>query len=251
MPSFFPADTFAATGDVLPRHIAIVPDGNGRWATRQGLPRIAGHRRGFDAVRRVVEACARRGVGFLTIYAFSSENLRRPPDEVAFLTKLMIVGLRREVSRLRAHGIRLRIVGDVSALDARIQRLVDEAESLTAHNTGLTLTIAANYGGRWDILQATRKALANAAGADIDETRLAAHLAMAHAPEPDLLIRTSGEQRISNFLLWHLAYTELYFTEQFWPEFDEAALDVALDWYARRDRRHVHLAAQERAAAAG
>ncbi|WP_206995630.1 polyprenyl diphosphate synthase [Trinickia mobilis] len=225
----------------VPRHIAIIMDGNGRWATQRKLPRVAGHTKGIEAVRAVVKACARRGVEYLTLFAFSSENWRRPSDEVSFLMRLFVSALERETARLHKNGIRLRVVGDLSMFDARIQALVRRGEAQTAGNTRMTLTIAANYGGRWDILQAARQLVAQTMAdghpAPVDESSFAQHLAMAFAPEPDLLIRTGGEQRVSNFLLWQLAYTELYFTDTFWPDFDDAALDAALASYRARERR--------------
>ncbi|RKP52710.1 polyprenyl diphosphate synthase [Trinickia fusca] len=232
----------------VPRHIAIVMDGNGRWATQRRLPRVAGHTRGVDAVRAVVEACARTGVEYLTLFAFSSENWRRPMEEVSFLMRLFVTALEREVGKLHANGIRLRVVGDLSQFDARIQDLIRRAEAKTARNTRLTLTIAANYGGRWDILQAARK-LAEQAARDgqvgaIDEQAFAEHLALSYAPEPDLFIRTGGDTRISNFLLWQLAYTEFYFTETFWPDFDAQSLADAIASYGRRERRFGRTSAQ-------
>jgi undecaprenyl diphosphate synthase len=223
----------------VPRHVAIIMDGNGRWAKRQHLPRIAGHRRGVEAVRASVTACAERGVEFLTLFAFSSENWRRPAEEVALLMQLFTMALSNEVDKLHRNGVRLRVVGDITRFDPTIRRLVDQGERLTADNKRLTLTIAANYGGRWDILQALGKALAerNGRADSIDESMIAPHLAMSYAPEPDLFIRTGGEQRISNFLLWQLAYTELYFTERLWPDFDAAALDEAIASYRARERR--------------
>ena len=223
------------TGDV-PRHVAIIMDGNGRWARRRRLPRIAGHRRGAEAVRASVRACDERGIEYLTLFAFSSENWRRPAEEVALLMKLFRTALEREVDELHRNGVRLRVVGDTSRFDPKIRKLIESGEALTAGNRRLTLTIAANYGGRWDILQATNQALQQGARS-IDEQTLSAYLAMSYAPEPDLFIRTGGEQRISNFLLWQLAYTELYFTETLWPDFDGAALDEAIASYRRRERR--------------
>jgi undecaprenyl diphosphate synthase len=222
----------------LPRHIAIIMDGNGRWARRRRLPRIAGHRRGAEAVRSTVRACAERGVEYLTLFAFSSENWRRPAEEVALLMKLFRTALEREVHQLHSNGVRLRVVGDTGRFDPKIRKLIERGEELTAHNPGLTLTIAANYGGRWDILQAMNRLLKEDPSVrEIQEEMLAPYLAMRHAPEPDLFIRTGGEQRISNFLLWQLAYTELYFTETLWPDFDSAALEEALASYRRRERR--------------
>jgi undecaprenyl diphosphate synthase len=226
-----------AHGDV-PRHVAIIMDGNGRWARQRLLPRIAGHRRGVEAVRATVENCAERGVEFLTLFAFSSENWRRPAEEVALLMQLFQAALTNEVERLHRNNIRLKVVGDLRGFDAKIRLLVEQGERLTAQNTRLTLTIAANYGGRWDILQAlTRLATQGPLPAEIREENLAPYLAMSYAPEPDLFIRTGGEQRISNFLLWQLAYAELYFTDTLWPDFDAAALDRAIASYRGRERR--------------
>jgi undecaprenyl diphosphate synthase len=224
----------------VPRHVAIIMDGNGRWAKRRHLPRFAGHKRGVEAVREVVKACAERGVGYLTLFAFSSENWRRPPDEVALLMQLFIGALENEVQKLHRNGIRLKLIGDQSRFDRKIQALIAEGERLTAGNTGLTLTIAANYGGRWDILQAfNRYAMENDSQAkgEIRETDLAPYLSMSYAPEPDLFIRTGGEQRVSNFLLWQLAYAELYFTDALWPDFGAAALEEAFVSYRKRERR--------------
>jgi undecaprenyl diphosphate synthase len=235
-----------AHGDV-PRHVAVIMDGNGRWAKRQHLPRIAGHRRGVEAVRAAVRACAERGIGFLTLFAFSSENWRRPAEEVALLMQLFQVALTNEVEKLHRNGVRLKVVGDISRFEASIRRAIEQGERLTADNKGLTLTIAANYGGRWDVLQAVNKALRETPGF-VDEKTLAPHLAMSYAPEPDLFIRTGGEQRISNFLLWQLAYTELYFTETLWPDFDAAALDLAVASYRARERRFGRTSEQLQAA---
>ncbi len=222
----------------VPRHVAIIMDGNGRWAKRRHLPRFAGHKRGVAAVRAVVEACVERGVEFLTLFAFSSENWRRPAEEVALLMQLFQGALANEVERLHRSGVRLKVVGDIRRFDPKIIQLVEQGERLTAANRKLTLSIAANYGGRWDILQALgRLAQARPISGEIREEDLAPHLAMSYAPEPDLFIRTGGEQRISNFLLWQLAYTELYFTEALWPDFDAAALDLAIDSYRARERR--------------
>ncbi|MPW17244.1 di-trans,poly-cis-decaprenylcistransferase [Paraburkholderia sp. CNPSo 3157] len=232
----------------VPRHIAIIMDGNGRWATQRRLPRVAGHTRGLDAVRSAVDACARRGVEYLTLFAFSSENWRRPVDEVSFLMRLFVTALEREIGKLHANGIRLRVVGDLSMFDKKIQDLITRAETKTAKNTRLTLTIAANYGGRWDIMQATRKLVEESVAAgspvEVNENAFAQHLAMAYAPEPDLFIRTGGEQRISNFLLWQLAYTEFYFTDTYWPDFDADALGRAIASYTERERRFGRTSAQ-------
>lgn len=239
----------------VPRHVAIIMDGNGRWAKARMLPRVAGHTRGVDTVREIVEACVRRGVAYLTLFAFSSENWRRPADEVSVLMGLFIRVLEREVRRLHANGVRLVIVGDLSAFEPRLQQLIGDSMQATAGNRGLTLTICANYGGRWDILQATRRMLAAspelaAHPERIGETDLAPYLAMQHAPEPDLFIRTGGEQRISNFLLWQLAYSELYFTEVYWPDFNAAELDRAFQSFRERERRFGRTSDQVHAAAA-
>jgi undecaprenyl diphosphate synthase len=236
-----------AHGDV-PRHVAIIMDGNGRWAKRQHLPRIAGHRRGVESVRALVRACAERGIGFLTLFAFSSENWRRPAEEVALLMHLFQVALTSEVEKLHRNDVRLRVVGDTRRFDANIRRAIEQAERLTAGNHGLTLSIAANYGGRWDILQALNRFVKAHPDAPVDESALAPYLAMSYAPEPDLFIRTGGEQRISNFLLWQLAYTELYFTETLWPDFDAVALDLAIASYRNRERRFGRTSEQLQAA---
>ncbi|MCP1117620.1 polyprenyl diphosphate synthase [Robbsia andropogonis] len=232
----------------IPRHIAIILDGNGRWAQKRHLPRVAGHTKGVEAIHRTVSLCLDSGVQYLTLFAFSSENWRRPEDEVSFLMRLFVAVLEREVAKMHANGIRLRIVGDLSRFDKRIVELAARAESKTARNTRMTLTIAANYGGRWDILQATRK-IAEQAVADgqvgiVDEQRLEHYLAMSYAPEPDLFIRTGGEQRVSNFLLWQLAYTELFFTPTFWPDFDEKIFSEALASFRKRERRFGRTSAQ-------
>ncbi|MFZ5660400.1 MAG: isoprenyl transferase [Pseudomonadota bacterium] len=225
-----------------PQHVAIIMDGNGRWAKQRHLPRIAGHRRGAEVVRTIVEACVYHQIPYLTLFAFSSENWRRPETEVSLLMALFRQMLEREVRRLHANNIRLRIIGDRAAFEPKLQDLISRAETLTAGNGALTLTIAANYGGRWDLVQATRRlAAAVADGAlrpdQIEEHDLAQALSLADMAEPDLFIRTGGEQRISNFLLWQLAYTELYFTETLWPDFDAAAFELALQSYAKRQRR--------------
>jgi undecaprenyl diphosphate synthase len=223
----------------VPRHIAIIMDGNGRWARKRFLPRVAGHRRGLEAVRVITKACVEHGVKFLTLFAFSSENWRRPKEEVSFLMDLFIMALEQEVSKLNDNGIRLKVVGDLGSFEPRLGKLIAEAEALTAGNGKLTLTIAANYGGRWDILQAVNRMVRDLPNPQDDylEAQLAPYLAMSYAPEPDLFIRTGGEQRISNFLLWQLAYTELYFTDELWPDFDTHALQRAIDSYQTRERR--------------
>jgi len=226
------------TGD-LPRHVAIIMDGNGRWARRRYLPRFAGHRRGVETVRNSVKYCLERGIPYLTLFAFSSENWRRPREEVTLLMQLFVRALQQEVSRLDSNGVRLCVVGDLSRFDAELQLLIHESQRKTAANNKLTLTIAANYGGRWDILQAVNRM----AGEQPDkrgewsEADLAPYLAMSYAPEPDLFIRTGGEQRVSNFLLWQLAYAEFYFTATLWPEFDAQAFDAAIASYRLRERR--------------
>ncbi len=214
-------------------------DGNGRWATARHLPRMAGHSRGLEAVRGVLETCGRRGIEYLTLFAFSSENWHRPADEVSTIMRLFVTALQKEVSKLVENGIRLRIVGERGALDKELQRLIIDAESRTANNDRLNLTLCVSYGGRWDIVQAARAAVREAATQPeaITEDSLQRHLALSFAPDPDLLIRTGGEQRISNFLLWQCAYAELYFTHTLWPEFTGAAFDEALAWYAQRERR--------------
>jgi len=233
----------------VPRHVAIIMDGNGRWATQRHLPRFAGHSKGVERVRDVVEACVQRDIGFVTLFAFSSENWRRPADEVSLLMRLFIIALEREVSRMHANGIRLRVVGDVSRFEPRLQDLIASAQERTGKNERLTLTVAANYGGRWDILQAFRQLITQYPELAqqpelIDEARLQPYLAMNFAPEPDLFIRTGGEKRISNFLLWQLAYTELYFTDAYWPDFDAEHLDAAIASYRQRERRFGRTSAQ-------
>jgi undecaprenyl diphosphate synthase len=236
----------------VPRHIAIIMDGNGRWARRRFMPRVAGHRKGVEAVRAVVSRCAERGVGYLTLFAFSSENWRRPAEEVNFLMQLFVRALEEEVVRLHENGIRLRVVGDLSRFEPRLVELIRNAESLTEGNAGLNLTIAANYGGRWDIMQACERMLQAhpEQRSGFAEQDLTPHLAMSYAPEPDLFIRTGGEQRISNFLLWQLAYTELYFTDSLWPEFNGAAIDSAITSFQQRERRFGRTSEQVQAAAA-
>jgi len=220
----------------VPRHIAVILDGNGRWATRRHLPRAAGHRKGVEAVRTTVEGCARRGVEFLTLFAFSSENWRRPADEVSLLMRLFLSALQREVALLDRNGIRLRIVGDLERFEPRLQKMIADAEARTAQNTRMTLTIAANYGGRWDILQAANRLMAEGKS-EITEDDLSRCLSLAEAPEPDLFIRTGGETRISNFMLWQMAYAEFYFTDALWPDFDAAEFDRAISSFRVRERR--------------
>lgn len=241
-------DVIPATSD-MPCHVAIIMDGNGRWAVKRRRPRVAGHVKGVEAVRASVEYAARNSIKYLTLFAFSSENWRRPAEEVSVLMRLFMRALEREVAQMRANNIRLRVVGDLSRFDIKLREMIDQAEQRTAQNDGLVLTIAANYGGRWDILNATRQLLsarpelARDPGA-ITEAGLAEHLSMAYAPEPDLFIRTGGEKRVSNFLLWQLAYTELYFTDTFWPDFDNAAFDAAVASFQTRERRFGRTSAQ-------
>ena len=238
--TLFPSSTqeIPAVGDV-PRHIAIIMDGNGRWAKKRFMPRVAGHKRGVETVREIIKACVQRGVSYLTLFAFSSENWRRPQEEVSFLMQLFLRALEDEVVKLHENRIRFRVIGDLSRFDPKIVALIKRSEALTANNNALTLTIAANYGGRWDILQAMERMLAASPEkrSGFTEADLSAHLALNYGPEPDLFIRTGGEQRVSNFLLWQLAYSEFYFTDTLWPEFDAAALDLAIASYQQRERR--------------
>ncbi len=223
----------------IPQHIAVIMDGNGRWARKRFLPRVAGHKRGVEIVRDLVKQCAQMDVKFLTLFAFSSENWRRPDDEVSFLMGLFMDALKREVVKLHENNIRLILIGDRSRFNAELVAQIEASEQLTAKNTGLTLSIAANYGGRWDILQATNqmvKAFPSKQG-DFTEEDIAPYLSMHYATEPDLFIRTGGEKRVSNFLLWQLAYTELYFTDTLWPDFDSKAFAAAISSYQQRERR--------------
>ena len=247
--------TIPEVGD-MPRHVAIIMDGNGRWAKQRFMPRVAGHKRGVSAVRETVTACGELGIQYLTLFAFSSENWRRPADEVSVLMQLFMRALENEVAKLHENAVRFKVIGDLSPFDVRIRELIARGEELTKDHTKLTLTIAANYGGRWDILQAANKAqmekLQQARASQsintpeaapvvefqkISEAELAQHLSMAYAPEPDLFIRTGGEERISNFLLWQLAYTEFHFTQELWPDFGRVSLMKAIESYRRRERR--------------
>jgi len=226
-----------------PRHVAIIMDGNGRWAQQRGLPRVAGHRRGADAVRIAVEGCRELGIGYLTLYAFSSENWKRPPAEVDDLMGLLRLYLRRELAELHRNDVRVRFIGDRSRLAVDIVSLLTEAERLTEGNRGLTLVIALNYGARDEIVRATRRMAAEVAAGrlkpeQIDETSYARYLETADIPDPDLLVRTSGEQRLSNFLLWQSAYTELVFTQTLWPDFNKQSLRDAVREFHQRDRRY-------------
>jgi undecaprenyl diphosphate synthase len=238
--SFFSSST-KAIPDVgnLPNHIAVIMDGNGRWARKRFLPRVAGHKRGVEVVRDVVKKCAQLEVKYLTLFAFSSENWRRPQEEVTFLMGLFMEALKREVVKLHENNIRLKLIGDRTRFTTELVQQIEASEMLTKDNTGLTLTIAANYGGRWDLLQATNKMVkANLQSTkDFEEEDITPFLTMHYAPEPDLFIRTGGEKRISNFLLWQLAYTELYFTDTLWPDFGETAFDKAIISYQQRERR--------------
>ena len=231
-----------STSAAVPHHIAIVMDGNGRWASKRFLPRIAGHKQGVDSLRRCVKACAERGVGVLTVFAFSSENWNRPKDEVSGLMDLLALAIAREVPDLKRDGVRLYFVGDRANLSGKILAGLNAAEAATAENSGLVLNVCFNYGGRWDIAQAAGK-LAKA-GKSINEASLTSELALAHVPDPELLIRTGDELRISNFILWQAAYSELYFSPCLWPDFDEKALDEAIADFSRRERRFGKTSAQ-------
>lgn len=233
----------------LPRHVAIIMDGNGRWAERRGSPRFTGHKAGVEAVRNVVEICGELGIQALTLFAFSSENWRRPKKEVGLLLDLFITALEREVTKLHNNRVQLRVIGDIKAFPAKLQQRIHEAMQLTATNQGLILNIAANYGGKWDITQAVRKLAVRIAAGElppdaVTEELISKELSMHNLPEPDLFIRTGGEQRISNFLIWQLAYSELYFTECLWPDFDRVEFIKALHSFASRQRRFGQTGAQ-------
>ncbi len=233
----------------LPRHIAVIMDGNGRWAKQRGLPRPAGHHAGVQAVRATVEGCARRKVEVLTLFAFSSENWRRPPEEVNSLMALFVEALDREIDSMHRNGIRVRFIGDRSSLNAELQQRMRASEQRTAANPGMVLVIAVAYGGRWDLMQAVRQLAGDCvagkrAPTDLSDADIASHLELHDLPEPDLFIRTGGERRISNFLLWNLAYTELYFCDVLWPQFDDQQLDLALRHFAERERRFGHTSEQ-------
>ena len=235
-------DAFSFPSNGVPRHVAIIMDGNCRWAKKRLLPRVAGHRAGVEAVRQVVRVCADKEIEALTLFAFSSENWRRPEQEVGLLMELFLTALQRETKKLHENNVRLKVVGERTAFSARLQEEILAAEELSKNNTGLTLVVAANYGGRWDVAQAARRLgerieAGTLRAADITPELLETQLALHGLPEPDLFIRTGGEQRISNFLLWHLAYTELYFTDTLWPDFDARAFTEALKSYAGRQRR--------------
>ncbi|WP_372526204.1 polyprenyl diphosphate synthase [Piscinibacter sp.] len=222
----------------IPRHVAIVMDGNGRWAKKRFMPRFFGHKQGVDALVKTVLACADRGIDYLTVFAFSSENWKRPSEEVSGLMGLVLVAVAKYLTKLANDGVRIQIIGDRSQVSDKLRAAWEQAESSTRHNTRITLSVAFNYGGRWDVVQACRQAIRDGVTADqLDEAMLNRYMALSHAPDPDLFIRTGGEVRISNFLLWQAAYSELVFTDCLWPEFGEAELDAALAEYARRDRR--------------
>lgn len=231
-----------SASDGNPQHIAIIMDGNGRWAQKRLMPRIMGHRAGVKTVRKIVEYCAQQNIKVLSLFAFSSENWRRPKDEVNLLMELFLLTLQSEVEKLHNNNIRLKIIGDKSAFPAKLQEIIGWAETKTADNSGLTLVIAANYGGRWDIMQSVQKIVAGVregsiAEADVSEQLINQHLQTHGLPEPDLFIRSGGEERVSNFLLWQLAYTEFYFTDALWPDFDAEMLQTAIASFKSRQRR--------------
>lgn len=233
----------------IPKHVAIIMDGNGRWAQKRGLPRVAGHKAGVETVRSVITTCVEKGIEVVTLFAFSSENWRRPEKEVSLLMSLFLVALQREVKKLHKNGVCLRVVGDISAFDNKIQEQIKKSEELTKDNKRLVLNVAANYGGQWDITQSV-KLLAKKIEAgelkaeEITSSLISENLSMSDLPEPDLFIRTGGEQRISNFLIWQLAYSELYFTDTLWPDFDKHEFELALESFAGRQRRFGHTGEQ-------
>ncbi|MEK7991280.1 MAG: isoprenyl transferase [Thiotrichaceae bacterium] len=227
----------------IPRHVAIILDGNGRWAKKRFLPRIAGHKVGLDTVKSIVRYSAELGIEALTLFAFSSENSRRPKDEVGMLFKLFLAAVKNEVQELHKNNAQLRVIGDKTVFPAELQRYMDEAEQITKNNTGIQLTVAANYGGRWDITQAVQNIAkqieqGELSASDVSEDLISQHVSTQGLPEPDLFIRTGGETRISNFLLWQLAYTEMYFTDTLWPDFDIKQFQLALNSFAKRERRY-------------
>jgi undecaprenyl diphosphate synthase len=238
----------------LPRHIAIIMDGNGRWASARGLPRQAGHKQGVEPVRMSIRECMRRRIGALTLFAFSSENWKRPSEEVGALMGLFVEALDREIDELHENGVRLRFIGDRHGFPVRLQARMGAAEARTAGNAALRLQVAVGYGGRWDIVEAARQLAARCAGgqlraAEINPEMFAAALQLGELPDPDLFIRTGGEKRISNFLLWNLAYTELYFCDELWPDFSAAGFEAAIDFFASRQRRYGLTGAQAGGAA--
>ncbi|EEG24512.1 Undecaprenyl pyrophosphate synthase [Eikenella corrodens] len=220
----------------IPRHVCVIMDGNGRWAKKRLLPRVMGHKRGLTALENLAARCAELGVEYLTVFAFSTENWRRPEDEVSFLMKLFLQALDGKVAKMHQNNLRLKVIGNRSRFPATIVKGIEAAERLTADNTGLTLTVAADYGGRWDILQAANRLIAEGKS-EITEEDLSQRLSLAEAPEPDLFIRTGGETRISNFMLWQMAYAEFYFTDALWPDFDAAEFDRAISSFRVRERR--------------
>lgn len=224
------------------QHLAVIMDGNGRWAQAKGLPRVAGHKEGLESVRSAIRSCQQYDIKHLTLFAFSSENWRRPKAEVSFLMELFVTAIKKELKELKERNVILRFVGDTSAFSNKLQRLIQEAEFQTAENTGLNVNVAVNYGGRWDIAQAARSIAGQVKAGelqldDIDAELFAQHVCLSDIPEPDLLIRTSGELRISNFLIWQLAYSELYFTDCLWPDFRADEMTAAIEWFAGRKRR--------------
>ncbi|MBP7485565.1 MAG: di-trans,poly-cis-decaprenylcistransferase [Aquabacterium sp.] len=228
----------SASDTPLPRHVAIVMDGNGRWASKRFMPRGVGHKAGVDSLVNVVKACNERNIQYVTVFAFSSENWKRPEEEVSGLMSLLIVALSKHLIKLEVDGVRIRVVGDSAGVSDKVREALDNAEKETAHNSKLVLTVAFNYGGRWDIVQACQKAIADGVAPDaLSEEVLSKYMAMSYAPDPDLFIRTGGEIRLSNFLLWQSAYSELFFTDCLWPDFDAKELDRALAEYAQRERR--------------
>ncbi len=228
----------AASVASVPRHVAVVMDGNGRWARKRYMPRFFGHKQGVDALVRAVNTFADRGVQYLTVFAFSSENWKRPTEEVSGLMSLVLVAVSKYLGKMAGDGVRIRIVGDRSAVSDKLRKAWEHAEHITQHNSRITLSVAFNYGGRWDVVQACRDAIAQGVKPeDMDEAWLSSHMALSFAPDPDLFIRTGGEMRMSNFLLWQAAYSELFFTDCLWPDFGEAEIDAALLAFAQRDRR--------------
>ena len=224
------------THTTVPTHVAIIMDGNGRWAKKRFLPRVMGHKRGLDILEETVRICDNAGVKYLTVFAFSTENWRRPADEVSFLMGLFLTALQKKIVAMHKNGVRLRVIGDRSRFSPEIQKSITDAETMTAQNVGITLTIAADYGGRWDILQAANALIAEGK-TQISEADLNSKLMLGHAPEPDLFIRTGGETRISNFMLWQMAYAEFYFTDVLWPDFNETEIHRAFDSFKKRERR--------------
>jgi undecaprenyl diphosphate synthase len=229
----------AALNENVPRHVAVVMDGNGRWAKKRFMPRFYGHKHGVDAVLRAVKLFEARGVQFLTVFAFSSENWKRPDEEVSGLMNLVLVAVARHLAKLAGDGVRIRIVGDRATVSEKLRQAWEHAETSTRHNTGITLSVAFNYGGRWDVVQACRRAMASGLPPEqLSEEVLSTFMALNHAPDPDLFIRTGGEMRMSNFLLWQSAYSEFHFTDRLWPDFNASDVDAALAAYAQRDRRY-------------